>query len=130
VGGYNNFLKTANEYTGVHAKSHQLLSEMSRISFAYADRLQSLGLTLTKDGSLAINEDTLDTARAEETFPDKLSCVKDFTVSLLKKASDVSLNPMNYVERTVVAYKNPAGPNFPTPYVTSEYSGMLFNSYC
>ncbi len=130
VGGYNNFLAAAHEYTQSHPRSRQLLREMGRISSSYAERLQSLGLDLTADGTLAINEETLDSASKDLNFEDRLSSVKDFTGSVLKKAGDVSLNPMNYVERTVVAYKNPAGPNYASPYVTSEYSGFLFNSYC
>ena len=130
VGSYNNFLKTASEYTESHPKSRQLLNEMGRISASYADRLQTLGLNLTGDGTLKINEETLESASADINFSDRLSSVKDFTGSVLKKAGDISLNPMNYVERTIVAYKNPAAHNFPAPYVTSEYSGMLFNSYC
>lgn len=130
VGSFNNFLKTASEYTESYPKSRQLLNEMGRISASYADRLQTLGLNLTNDGTLMINEETLESASADINFTDRLSSVKDFTGSVLKKAGDISLNPMNYVERTIVAYKNPTAHNFPAPYVTSEYSGMLFNSYC
>ena len=36
---------------------------------------------------------------------------------------------MQYVEKTIVAYKNP-GHNFPAPYAASAYSGMMFNYYC
>ena len=53
----------------------------------------------------------------------------DFTHSLVRKSDQISLDPMNYVNNIVVAYKNP-GKNFATPYITSAYSGMMFNSYC
>jgi hypothetical protein len=36
---------------------------------------------------------------------------------------------MDYVDKKIVAYKNP-GHNFASPYITSAYSGMMFNSYC
>ena len=36
---------------------------------------------------------------------------------------------MEYVQRTIVAYKNP-GHNFASPYNTSSYSGMMFNFFC
>ena len=58
-----------------------------------------------------------------------MSYVKDFANSLMRKTSQISLNPMQYVNKTIVAYKNP-GRNFATPYITSAYSGMMFNSYC
>ena len=48
---------------------------------------------------------------------------------LLKKSRQVSLNPMEYVEKTMVAYKNP-GRSFINPYSVSAYSGMMFNGYC
>ena len=54
---------------------------------------------------------------------------KDFSSSLLRKSDQVSLNPMDYVDKKIVAYKNP-GHNFISPYTTSAYSGMMFNSYC
>ena len=41
----------------------------------------------------------------------------------------IVLDPMHYIERPVVAYKNP-GHGFSNPYITSEYSGMMFNGYC
>ena len=47
---------------------------------------------------------------------------------LLRKSNQISLNPMDYVERVMVAYKNP-GRNFINPYVTSDYTGMMFDGY-
>ena len=58
-----------------------------------------------------------------------LDSSKDFTKSALRKANEVQLNPMDYVEKRIVAYKNPTKPHFANPYVTSAYSGMLFNGY-
>ena len=56
--------------------------------------------------------------------------IQNFGASLLRKTSQISLNPMEYVDKKIVAYKNPTHENFATPYITSEYSGMMFNSYC
>ena len=58
-----------------------------------------------------------------------LSQIKNLTRSLLQKADDVTLNPMNYVDRRIVAYKKP-GHNFAIPYMTNAYSGMMFDNYC
>ena len=60
-----------------------------------------------------------------ETF----GSLKNLSASLMRKSNLVALNPMDYVQKTVVAYKNP-GHNFVSPYNSSAYSGMLFNSYC
>ena len=50
---------------------------------------------------------------------------------LLRKSNQISINPMQYVDQTIVAYKNPnPGRNYANPYVSSAYSGMIFNGYC
>ena len=44
------------------------------------------------------------------------------------KADDISINPMNYVNNKIVAYKNQHKP-VNDPYNLSAYSGMMFNGY-
>ena len=61
---------------------------------------------------------------ADDTF-NTLTALKD---AIGDKANSVTVNPMNYVQKVVVAYKNP-GHNFNTPYISSIYSGMMLDSY-
>lgn len=129
VGSYNDFIKSASTYLESQPLSNRLVNEMNRISRYYSTGLQELGVNASSDGTLTINEDTLSAAIEDDDKESLLSPVMNFTNSLLRKTSQVSLNPMNYVSKTVVAYKNP-GHNFTSPYVTSAYSGMMFNSYC
>lgn len=49
---------------------------------------------------------------------------------LSHKMSDISLNPVDYVDKVIVTYPNTAKPGFTNPYLTSIYSGMMFSSYC
>ncbi|MDE6964071.1 MAG: flagellar capping protein, partial [Lachnospiraceae bacterium] len=80
-------------------------------------------------GQLVMNDDLFKHSILSDESRSQFSTIKDFTNSILRKTDQISLDPMEYVERTMVAYKNP-GHNFATPYMTSNYSGMLFNSYC
>ena len=48
----------------------------------------------------------------------------------IEKTKDISVDPMKYVDRPVVNYKNPDNRDYSSPYITSEYSGMMFNNYC
>ena len=89
-----------------------------------------MGLTLSEDGTLSVNQSLLrKTARETEDIVATFGYLKDFAASLLRKSNQVSLNPMQHVDKKVVAYKNP-GKTFVSPYHTSAYSGMLFNGYC
>ncbi len=125
---YNRFLDDASSNPGKHSKSSQLLNEIGYITRHYAGHLDALGLTFASDGRLSVNDEQLKTAAAESD-DEAFTPVKDFANSMLRKSNQISLNPMQYVNKTIVAYKNP-GKNYPSPYITSAYSGMLFNNYC
>ena len=129
VRGFNSFLKAVAEYSDNQPKSNRLFNEMSSVARVYARDLTSIGLNLNLDGTLEIDDDTLRQTAMSDNAKDAFSPMKSFTNSVLRKSNQVSLDPMNYVNNIIVAYKNP-GKNFASPYITSAYSGMMFNSYC
>ena len=130
VGGYNDFVKAASAYLDTQARSQKLVKEFSGIASHFSNSLESMGLNLEKDGTLAIDENLLhQTARETTDISETFGYLKDFSNSLLRKSNQIALNPMDYVEKKIVAYKNP-GKTFVSPYNTSAYSGMLFNGYC
>ena len=102
---------------------------MWHIAGEYAAPLSDIGVNITEDGSVDFNEEAMQKAISDGSMDQGFEDIKDFDKDLYRKSNQVALNPMNYVEKTIVAYKNP-GKNFATPYTTSAYSGMLFNSYC
>ena len=87
-----------------------------------------MGLIVGENGSITIDKDILsravDPSRAENTF----ATLSQFRDAVGNKADNAAINPMNYVNKVVVAYKNP-GHNFATPYISSIYSGMMLDSY-
>ena len=129
IGGYNAFVKAAAEYSRSHPMSTRLVNEMAAITRTYAEGLTGSGVNINLDGTLELDEESFTQAVRQGTAAGSVSSIKGFTQSLLRKSDQVSLNPMTYVDKTIVAYKNP-GRSFASPYTTSAYSGMLFNSYC
>lgn len=129
VGGYNDFVKAAASYLETQTRSRQLVKELKGIASVYGSSMEPMGLNLENDGTLAIDGDTLkETASKSSDIGQTFGYLKNFSNMLLRKSNQVSLNPMDYVERTMVAYKNP-GRNFINPYVTSDYTGMMFDGY-
>ena len=102
---------------------------MKRMSAHYLPGLAKLGVSFEEDGQLSMDENAFHQGILSDEDFSSLSNMKDFTNAVLRKTNQISLNPMEYIDKTIVAYKNP-GHNFSSPYVTSNYSGMLFNSYC
>lgn len=129
MGGYNSFIRSAAQYRSQHPNSSRLVSDMNRMSAAYRPQLEKLGLTFDEDGQISMNEHTFRQELLKNDDFSTLSGVRDFANAVLRKTNQITLDPMTYVDKTIVAYKNP-GHNFTAPYVTSNYSGMLFNSYC
>lgn len=129
IGGYNEFLRSTAAYLDSHPKSRRLMNEMTGIASVYAGDLDSLGIYTEENGELAIDDERLTDVVTHADSEDVAEPLKDFTRALMRKSSGVSLNPMNYVDKIIVAYKNP-GHGYSSPYVTSAYSGMMFNSYC
>ena len=129
--GYNSFIDSVTGNGESDTKSAFLLREMRGLIGTYGDALGLSGMEFGKDGKLTFNANVVN----EFDFDDKkvdaaFRGIQNFGASLLRKTSQISLNPMEYVDKKIVAYKNPTHENFATPYITSEYSGMMFNSYC
>lgn len=129
VKGYNEFVNRAAGYTQSYGRSNKFNTEMLSMRNDYRNELDSIGLSFKEDGTLEIDRNLLRSSANEGDPHETLKPITNFTSALLRKARQISLNPMNYTNRVVVEYKNP-GKNFPNPYITSMYSGMMFNGYC
>ena len=88
------------------------------------------GINLEADGTLSIDDELLTQAISGAESDISLAPVKQFSSALIDKAKEISVDPMKYVDRPVVNYKNPDNKDTSSPYITSEYSGMMFNNYC
>ncbi|MBD5460369.1 MAG: hypothetical protein HDR26_05425 [Lachnospiraceae bacterium] len=129
IGGYNSFLKSVDQYLKTFPKSSRLSREMGGIAFQYKSELDAMGLSLQTNNSITVDEKKLAKTMSGDNTSSQFSTIRNFASSLLQKTAQVSLDPLKYVEKTIVAYKNP-GHEFISPYSPSPYSGMLFNSYC
>lgn len=126
---YNQFIRTASEFLDKQPRTSVLIENMKRMNNSYAATMNRLGITRNEDATLDIDENALSGALSGTATAEDISSLRDFTKSASKKISDIQLNPMNYVDKRLVAYKNPHHEYFANPYITSAYSGMLFNSY-
>ena len=129
VSSYNSMIQTATNYASTQTDSSRLLSDMSNVAKSYQNNLEPLGLLIADNGSITIDKNLLSESITGDDPEESFSVLNDFKNSLNEKASKASINPMNYVNKIMIAYKNP-GHNFATPYVTSIYSGMMLDHYC
>ena len=129
IDGYNTFMDKLNAYSESQPYAKKLIGEMSRIAGNYQEELSSIGLNLNESGTISLDRNLLAQTAEEDDAMERFKSIKKFTSGVLNKINQVSLDPMEYTQKTIVAYKNP-GRSFSSPYVTSNYSGMMFSSYC
>ncbi len=76
---------------------------------------------------IVVNEDaTLEYQKGDEISD--AAGIKGFGSQILRKLNAISLDPMEYIDRRICAYSNPNA-SYPNPYMTSIYTGMLYNGY-
>lgn len=106
-----------------------LYNDMTGIAHLYRNTLNSNGITINTDGELEIDKAKLKEASEEGSIINALASMRSFKNALQHKADNIMINPMEYINKTIISYKNPTRPSS-DPYMTSLYSGMMYNGYC
>ncbi|MDD6038061.1 MAG: flagellar capping protein [bacterium] len=129
IHAYNGMIDTADRYSNSQATSSKLLRDVKAIAGSFSDSFEKIGLTTSEDGKLVMDRDTFTQTISSSGFGPVFDTLNRFRDALGRHAEQASINPMNYVDKVVVAYKNP-GRTFTTPYITSIYSGMMVDRRC
>lgn len=130
INSYNSVIDFAGKPTLFAAESNRLFRDLSSIAKNHQNTLDSAGLTVQPDGKIQLDESLLVQSISEGSFEDTLDELDNFKKELMAKANKISLNPMDYVKKKMISYPNPISSKvFPNPYVTSIYSGMMFDGY-
>jgi len=129
VNAFNGILDIAeNSSAEATGDTNKLFNEMSSVSRSRRESLGDIGLEVADNGTITLNKEKLEAAiqpeRADQTF----ARLAKFKNAIGAKADEVAINPMNYVNKVVVNYKNP-GKTFTAPYFSSVYSGMMLDRY-
>lgn len=129
IGGYNNLISvTANDANEHFEGNEKLKKDFAGIAKSYNHLLNENGLSVTDNGTIAVDRDAIISAADSGTLGDIFSGLNAFKQAVQKKAEDISLNPMDYVNNKIIAYKNPLRPTN-DPYNLSAYTGMIFDGY-
>lgn len=129
IDAYNSMVDTAHAYAGSKVgDGNRLYNDLSSLTLAHRASLGYIGLMVDDDSRLSIDRDILSSAVSPERAEDTFDALAQFKDSMGNKADHASVNPMFYVNKVLVAYKNP-GHNFATPYISSIYSGMMLDSF-
>ncbi|MBO5144825.1 MAG: hypothetical protein J6C19_04730 [Lachnospiraceae bacterium] len=119
VEGYNQFLNGVLNEESEKPFTKLLSNDLQKFLKLHSSSLEQYGISVNEDA-------TLDYEKSEEIT--NADAIKGFGTHILKKLNAISLDPMEYIDRRICAYPNPNAA-YPNPYVTSIYTGMLFNTW-
>lgn len=129
VASYNNLISVTNDENNNHFQgTEKLQNEIASIARSYKKQLADSGLSLNKDGTISADKEVIINADNKDALSHIYESLNSFKNSIKEKAENIALNPMDYVNNKIIAYKNPLR-SFPDPYNLSAYTGMMFNGY-
>lgn len=123
INSYNNFVSVGKKYSESHNNS-QLIGEMGRIYRGIGSELESVGIRMNDDMTLSLDRERITEAVSGDDAKSSFASLNHFKSALLNQANKTSIDPLSYVDKIPVEYKNP-GKNFPAPYATSRYAGLM-----
>ncbi len=129
VDSYNGFIQTAERYADSQQGS-LLLHDFKNVSYAHRNSLESIGLMLGGNGYISVDRDLLSDAVEQKEPSETFSVLNSFKNALAMRANNISIDPIRYVDKTIVTYKQPGVSHYPSPYHTSLYSGMMLDHIC
>lgn len=130
---YNGLIHLASTHlqaSNEHYRATKLIAEIKNIEKQYEEELESCGLIADENGMLSMDEVLASQAAEDGGLENLFTRSNGITSSLMDKTDTIILNPMDYLDKKIVTYPGNERTSFANPYVTSIYSGMLFNYYC
>lgn len=120
---YNHLVDIARNSTSQRGAT-KLFRDIAGITQRHSESLKEAGLSIDDNGYMHISEE-IDSNEIQRLFDEELS---DFRKDIKRTTQNMTLNPLNYIDKVVVTYPNTQG-TYPNPYQPSKYSGLLFNDY-
>lgn len=125
---YNNIIDVANDNSDYVNKYAFLYRELSAFSFSRKNNLDAVGLTIQNGGRMNVEESLFIQSIREGSLTETIEEIKFFKENIIGKINSVILDPAHYVNKRMVLYPHPLNP-FVNPYITSIYTGMIYNGY-
>lgn len=127
----DDFIKSYNQLVDISRNGSsqkgatRLFRDITNVARHHKDELENAGITIDENGYMIKSEEEVENAKVQLLFDEKNS---PFQKDLKRATGRMTLNPLEYIDKTVVTYPNTTG-NYPNPYQPSKYSGLLYNDY-
>lgn len=130
IDSYNCLLNLAMSHAKAQNSARKLVHNLQYIVTKYSNELNTAGIYYDDNYLLSLNDNSAYDSVIKGTTKEVFTMSNGLISELNHIASEIKLNPLEYLDKKIVIYPNTAKLSFPNPYLTSMYSGMLFNYFC
>lgn len=127
---YNKLHDIATSHTHNERRAHKLIYELNHIIVPCLANLNACGIIKTESDTLQYDNAHVPSSDNINSLKKLLTNNEKLSTKLLSQTMQIAINPMDYVDQKICTYPNIKSQKFPAPYITSIYTGMLFNTYC
>ena len=124
---YNGMVSVGIKYSNAH-NNNILYNEVTKIGSGMSESLKEVGILSDPDGYLFMDRDVMAEAITSDKSEQAFNTLNKFKNAMGREATKASLNPMNYVNKVIVEYKNPEKA-LAFPYAPSAYAGLLVDQH-
>ena len=108
--------------------NNKLQREFNNVAKSHRSLLNESGLNVNDNGSITLNKNSIISAADSGSMDKVFNELNSFLKDIKNKAGNITVNPMDYVNNKIIAYKNPKF-TLNDPYNLSAYSGIIINQY-
>lgn len=126
----NSFIDYVRTGATERRSSKKLLYEMNSVLERYKGQFAENGMNVNSEGRLEMDNAKMLVAIRNGSMEQFFGKDSNVAAGLIRRFSEVTINPMDYIDKTVVTYPNTAVKQPFSPYVSSVYSGLMYNNYC
>ena len=127
---YNYMIDGSHEYDKVADNKVKLEKEMKAVIEPFKPELEANGFKFDENGKISFDEaltiQSINDGDMRELFSEDSPIVK----RMINKTDEIKINPIEYVDKLMSTYPNFDKPPRGYSYITSFYSGLIFNFYC
>ena len=130
ISSYNKLVDSTLEYSRRSSQRPRLVQEYRGLMAPFKSDLESSGITFDEQGRMELEESLAVQAALDGDVEKLFGEDSRLSQRIMTKNNEIKINPMEYVDKILVSYPDFGKPPRGFSYITSLYSGMIFNYYC
>ena len=126
---YNFMLDSSQEFAKVASYNLKLANDIQSTIRPFKPELEACGFVFNDHNRISFDKALVLQAVNDGSLQELFSKTSGFVQTMTGKAYEIKINPMEYIDKLMGTYPDFSKPSEGFSYITSLYSGLIFNYY-